>query len=170
MTPSLSSSEESPSYLPSFFPTDSSKSMAFRPTLRPVDWSDVDSRGRYLRRQRSSDEDSGEEDAISPTTDKTSSLPRKRKKVFGLPAVYYPPTLSPSEKLWREHYNSLNHRGYILRPRYQPNWTPTLLGNGRHYHSGEDHIMQIVRGMFHFRYPHDHLFCFICGTFSFPRY
>jgi hypothetical protein len=145
MKSSLSSSEESPSYLPSFFPSDS-KPMAFRPTLRPVDWSDVDSRGRYLRRQRSPEEDSSEEDAISPTTDKkASSPPRKRKKAFGLPAVYYPPTLSPSEKLWRDHYTFLNHKGYILRPRYQLNWTPTLLGNGRHYHSGEDHIMQIVR-------------------------
>ena len=126
--------------------------MAFRPTLRPVDWSDVDSRGRYLRRKRSLEEESGEEDPqiISPTNDKSSSPPRKRKKVFGLPAVYYPPTLSPSEKLWREHYNFLNHRGYILRPRYQPNWTPTLLGNGRHYHSGEDHIMQIVGVIFPF--------------------
>lgn len=152
MTPSLSSSTESPSYHPSFFPTDSSKPMAFRPTLRPVDWSDVDSRGRYLRRQRSPAEDSTEEETISPTSDKSPSPPRKRKKAFGLPAVYYPPSLSPSEKFWREHYNFLNHRGYILRPRYQPNWSPTLLGNGRHYHSGEDHIMQIVRGMFHSPY------------------
>ena len=156
MTSSLSFSG-SPSYLSSFFPTDSSKPMAFRPTLRPVDWSDVDSRGRYLRRQRSPEEDSGEEDLISPTIDKSPSPPRKRKKVFGLPAVYYPPTLSPSEKLWREHYNFLYHRGYILRPRYQPNWTPTSLGNGRHYHSGEDHIMQIVRVISHSHYPHDHL-------------
>ena len=145
MTPSLSFSE-SPSYLSSFFPSKDSKPMAFRPTLRPVDWSDVDSRGRYLRRQRSPEEDSGEEDVVSPTrSDKSPSPPRKKKKVYGLPAVYYPPTLSPSEKLWREHYTLLHKRGYILRPRYQPNWTPTLLGNGRHYHSGEDHIMQIVR-------------------------
>ena len=152
MTPSLSF-PGSRSYLSSFFPADSSKPMAFRPTLRPVDWSDVDSRGRYLRRQRSPEEDSGEDNTISPTTDKSqaSPPPRKRKKVFGLAAVYYPPTLSPSEKLWREHYNFLNHRGYILRPRYQPNWTPTLLGNGRHYHSGEDHIMQIVRVILHSR-------------------
>ena len=56
--------------------------MAFRPTLRPVDWSDVDSRGRYLRRKRSLEEESGEEDpqVISPTNDKSSSPPRKRKK------------------------------------------------------------------------------------------
>ena len=166
MTSSLSFSE-SPSYLSSFFPTDSSKPMTFRPTLHPVDWSDVDSNGRYLRRQRSLEEDSGGEDAISPTTDKSSSPPRKKKKVFGLPAVYYPPTLSPSEKLWRDHYNLLNHRGYILRPRYQPNWTPTLLGNGRYHHSGEDHIMQIVCEVFpHSHYSHNHLFV----TFSFPRY
>ena len=171
MTPFLSFSD-SPSYLSSFFPNNSlkeSKPMAFRPILRPVDWSDVDSRGRYLRRHRSPEEDSGEEDAISITSDKSPSPPRKRKKVFGLPAVYYPPTLSPSEKLWREHYSFLHHRGYILRPRYQPNWTPTLLGNGRHYHSGEDHIMQIVSVIFHFHYPHNHPIVFVIA-FSFRRY
>ena len=160
----MTSSAESPCYLPSFFPTDSSKPMAFRPTLRPVDWSDVDSRGRYLRRQHSPEEDSGDEDvdATSPTTDKTPSPPRKRKKLFGAPAVYYPPTLSPSEKLWRERFNFLNHRGYILRPRYQPNWTPTLLGNGRHYHSGEDHIMQIVcETLFILNISHDHFICLL---------
>ena len=135
--------------------------MAFRPTLRPVDWTEVDSHGRYLRRKRSPEEDSGEED--TPTTDKSPSPPRKRKKVFGRDALYYPPALSPSEKLWREHYNFLNHRGYILRPRYQPNWTPTLLGNGRHYHSGEDHIMQIVRASPHSDYPHNHLFSLLAS-------
>ncbi|KAF8166987.1 hypothetical protein BJ912DRAFT_797366, partial [Pholiota molesta] len=60
------------------------------------------------------------------------------------PAVYYPPSLSPSEKLWRDRYGFLNQKGYQLRPRYQPGWSPTRYGNGRHHHSGEDYIMQIL--------------------------
>ncbi|KDR84181.1 hypothetical protein GALMADRAFT_56099 [Galerina marginata CBS 339.88] len=107
--------------------------------LRPVVWSDVDSRGHTLRRERSpepgpSDQYEGDDD--SPA--------RKKKKAFGLPAVYYPPHLSPSEKVWRDRYGYLYQRGYQVRPRYQPNWTPTCFGNGRHHHSGEDHIMQIL--------------------------
>ncbi|KAF8165858.1 hypothetical protein B0H34DRAFT_648961 [Crassisporium funariophilum] len=74
----------------------------------------------------------------------TAPPPRKRKKVFNIPAVYYPPALSPSEKVWRDRYEFIKEHGYQLRPRYRPNWTPTLLGNGRHHHSGEDHIMQIM--------------------------
>ena len=76
--------------------------------------------------------------------DPPQEWPVKRKKYFGVPAVYYPPDLNPSELLWRDRYTSLYQRGYQLRPRYQPTWTPTRLGNGRHHHSGEDHIMQIV--------------------------
>ncbi|KAI0823384.1 kinase-like domain-containing protein [Trametes gibbosa] len=31
------------------------------------------------------------------------------------------------EHLWREHYTWLESEGYRLRPRYQPNWTPSWL-------------------------------------------
>ncbi|KAF8958502.1 kinase-like domain-containing protein [Flammula alnicola] len=115
-------------------------STAFRPILRPVVWSEVDANGRTNRRARSPDADTSNYDHES-----LESPPRKKKKSLGLPAVYYPPALSPSEKVWRDRYGYLYQRGYQIRPRYQPNWTPTCFGNGRHHHSGEDHIMQIVR-------------------------
>ena len=147
----LSSSTKSPSYLSSFFPTtDSSKSMSFKPILRPADWTNLspDPPRLDLRRPRSP-ECGAEEGAISPTSDRTPSPPRKKQKVFCVPAIYYPPRLSPSELTWVDRYEFLCRRGYALRPRYQPDWTPTLFGNGRHHHSGEDYIMQIVRGIFH---------------------
>uniref|UniRef100_A0A8H7Y0M7 Protein kinase domain-containing protein n=1 Tax=Psilocybe cubensis TaxID=181762 RepID=A0A8H7Y0M7_PSICU len=110
-------------------------SLAIRPTLRPVVWSNVDAHGHTLRRERSPDTDSNDEDYYPA---------KKKKKAIGVPAVYYPPPLSPSEMLWRDRYGYLFQRGYQIRPRYSPNWSPTWLGNGRHHHSGEDHIMQIL--------------------------
>ncbi|PPQ68619.1 hypothetical protein CVT25_005529 [Psilocybe cyanescens] len=111
-------------------------SLAIRPTLRPVVWSDVDAHGHTLRRERSPETDNYDDSSDYPS--------KKKKKALGVPAVYYPPPLSPSEMMWRDRYGYLFQRGYQIRPRYQANWTPTWLGNGRHHHSGEDHIMQIL--------------------------
>lgn len=132
-------------------------SLAIRTVLRPVVWSDVDSRGHTLRRPRSPSCDPPSSAPAPPGApgqqqqqqqyppDATGYPPRKKLKQYGsTSALYYPPALSPSEKLWRDRYTYLLQRGYQLRPRYSPNWTPTAFGNGRHHHSGEDHIMQIV--------------------------
>ncbi|KAF9562452.1 hypothetical protein CPC08DRAFT_706660 [Agrocybe pediades] len=109
--------------------------MHIRPTLRPVDWSNVDSKGHTIRRARSSDDED----------DDSSDHPsRKKYKAVGQAAIYYPPTLTPAELMWRQRYGFLYQRGYQLRSRYHPEWTPLISGNGRHHHSGEDHIMQIL--------------------------
>ncbi|KAF9534658.1 hypothetical protein CPB83DRAFT_802734 [Crepidotus variabilis] len=110
-------------------------SLTIRPTLRPVVWSNIDSHGKMKRREPSTSSD--EEDYYD-------SPSRKRRKPLTQPMVYYPPQLTPSEKLWRDRCAFLYQRGYQLRPRYQPHWSPAVMGNGRHHHSGEDHIMQIV--------------------------
>lgn len=129
---------------PQCLPPDSpsTTSMSFRTTLRPVVWSHIDAHGKNRRRDRSPEDEHSSGDQGPP-----DSPPKKKKKekAIGVPALYYPPTLSPSEKLWRDRSRFLFQRGYQLRPRYDPDWTPTIRGNGRHYHSGEDHIMQIVR-------------------------
>jgi len=118
-------------------------SLGTRTTLRPVIWSDVDSNGRLKRREPSISSDDNDGDCHSSS--------RKKTRTSSHNAVYYPPRLSPSEILWRDRYNFLSQRGYQLRPRYQPNWTPTMLGSS-HHTTGEDHIMQIV--------------CFILVSFS----
>ena len=116
--------------------------MSFRTTLRPVVWSHIDAHGKNRRRDRSPEDEhsSGDQGPLDFPPKK-----KKKEKAIGVPALYYPPTLSPSEKLWRDRSRFLFQRGYQLRPRYDPEWTPTIRGNGRHHHSGEDHIMQIVR-------------------------
>jgi len=120
-------------------------SLGVRTTLRPVVWSHIDAHGQNRRRERSPED---EESSGDPDSSEFPPKKKKKEKALGVPALYYPPTLSPSEKLWRDRSRFLFQRGYQLRPRYDPDWTPTIRGNGRHYHSGEDHIMQIVRTLF----------------------
>jgi hypothetical protein len=33
-----------------------------------------------------------------------------------------------AEKWWRDHYELLKQHRYLLRPRYQPNWSPSNFG------------------------------------------
>ncbi|KAA1477314.1 hypothetical protein DENSPDRAFT_844530 [Dentipellis sp. KUC8613] len=49
-----------------------------------------------------------------------------------------PSTLRPNEKWWRDHYGVLIERGYTLRPRFDPNWTPPWPGTGRYYMEFEE--------------------------------
>ncbi|KAJ3712479.1 kinase-like domain-containing protein [Lentinula raphanica] len=37
--------------------------------------------------------------------------------------------LWPSEIVWREHYHWLKSKGYLLRPRYHPDWVPSWTGS-----------------------------------------
>lgn len=49
------------------------------------------------------------------------------------------------EAFWRERYEYLKARGYLLRPRFQPEWTPSWLGTNRHPTYCEDSIRSMVR-------------------------
>lgn len=168
-------------------------SFSLRPTLRPVDWSQVDSHGKNIREHAHSQSpfyppDSPDSDmevdhdrwpsastsaraspagvrsappylsSLAPTSRPSTIGSRpphastsahgypqhKRAMSFEVPIQYYPPALSPSEMMWRDRFGYLFQKGYQLRPRYSPSWNPMGRGNSRHYHSGEDHIMQIV--------------------------
>jgi hypothetical protein len=48
--------------------------------------------------------------------------------------------LWPKELFWREHQSWLEHRGYLLRPRYHPGWTPSwrLPGAKKDWQQSED--------------------------------
>ncbi|KAJ3832050.1 hypothetical protein F5878DRAFT_729487 [Lentinula raphanica] len=46
--------------------------------------------------------------------------------------------LWPSEIFWREHYHWLKSKGYLLRPRYHPDWVPSWLGSTKFARSFED--------------------------------
>lgn len=46
--------------------------------------------------------------------------------------------LYAEEVWWRDHQPWLQSRGYMLRPRYMPDWTPSWKGTGKHWSQCED--------------------------------
>jgi hypothetical protein len=49
-----------------------------------------------------------------------------------------PEALGPGEMWWRDHYQWLKERGYLLRPRYDPAWVPSWLGTKKIWYKCED--------------------------------
>ncbi|CCM03211.1 uncharacterized protein FIBRA_05335 [Fibroporia radiculosa] len=49
-----------------------------------------------------------------------------------------PGDLEPHEYFWRDHQPWLEERGYMLRPRYRPDWVPSWKGTSKRYWSCED--------------------------------
>ncbi|KIJ60042.1 hypothetical protein HYDPIDRAFT_139776 [Hydnomerulius pinastri MD-312] len=50
-----------------------------------------------------------------------------------------PEELDPAgEVWWRDHYNWLKSRGYLLRPRYSPNWVPSWITSKKGWVECED--------------------------------
>ena len=47
-------------------------------------------------------------------------------------------TLFDSELWWRDHYREIEARGYMLRPRYHPNWRPSWKRSGKDFFAAED--------------------------------
>ncbi|KAI9512192.1 kinase-like domain-containing protein [Russula earlei] len=47
-------------------------------------------------------------------------------------------TLFPSELWWRDHYHDIESQGYVLRPRYHPNWEPSWRKSGKDFFKAED--------------------------------
>ena len=53
--------------------------------------------------------------------------------------------LNESERWWRDRYNFLLRRGYSLRPRFRPGWTPSWLGTNVLPFYCEDSLRNVVR-------------------------
>ncbi|KAJ6538806.1 hypothetical protein DFH09DRAFT_1397385 [Mycena vulgaris] len=56
------------------------------------------------------------------------------------PDSYVPERLSPNEAFWRNHQVWLQEYGYMLRPRYRPDWVPSRYATGteRRWYESED--------------------------------
>ena len=52
--------------------------------------------------------------------------------------------LSPSERFWQQRLQYLQQHGYLLRPRYSPDWKPSWLGTSVDPSFCEDSIVSIV--------------------------
>ncbi|KAF8421143.1 kinase-like domain-containing protein [Boletus edulis BED1] len=49
-----------------------------------------------------------------------------------------PEELDPREVWWRDRYQRLAKQGYLLRPRYSPQWVPSWKSSNRHWKDTED--------------------------------
>ncbi|PPR04658.1 hypothetical protein CVT24_011876 [Panaeolus cyanescens] len=132
--------------------------MTFRPTLRPAVWTDHDRSPRSRSHHHARHPSPVVEHEFPP------SLPQQKQPTYRpstsfsylendamrtrlshspVQSVYCPPPLTPSERLWRDRVTLFHQKGYQLRHRYQPEWSPTS-ENRRHSESVEDHILQIL--------------------------
>jgi len=61
------------------------------------------------------------------------------------PDSYYPPALNRFERIWHDRYHFLLQKGFELRPRYRPGWTPSWLNAKGEPLLCEDSLQHLVR-------------------------
>ncbi|KAI9432584.1 kinase-like domain-containing protein [Lactarius indigo] len=54
-------------------------------------------------------------------------------------------TLVMTERWWGDRYDDIAERGYMLRPRYRPQWEPSWLKTGKDFYTVEDGQATILR-------------------------
>ena len=52
--------------------------------------------------------------------------------------------LKINERKWRDHHETLEKEGYVLRPRLRPGWTPSWLQSGKNPLDCEDGELFLV--------------------------
>lgn len=52
--------------------------------------------------------------------------------------------LVPKEVFWKDRHRYLKDHGYLLRPRYAPNWEPSWMGTNLDPNFCEDSILLLV--------------------------
>jgi hypothetical protein len=55
-----------------------------------------------------------------------------------------PGELLPPEYIWRDQFDWLKSRGYLLRRRYEPKWIPSWRDTKRAWHECEDSLRSNV--------------------------
>ena len=64
------------------------------------------------------------------------------------PDSYYPPALNLFERIWHDRYQFFLQKGFKLRPRYSPGWTPSRLNAKGESVLREDSLEHLVRPCF----------------------
>ena len=70
--------------------------------------------------------------------DSQESLARLEHAVFGDAPTNKPGHLTEPELWWSQHYHWLKENGYLLRPRYSPEWEPSWEKNNKNWVLCED--------------------------------
>lgn len=69
---------------------------------------------------------------------------QQRKRVFDALPRLEEDQLTPNEIWWSQHFEWLKDRGYLLRPRYAPDWVPSWKGTKKERFSCEDSNVPMV--------------------------
>ncbi|KAH7917813.1 hypothetical protein BV22DRAFT_1200202 [Leucogyrophana mollusca] len=81
-----------------------------------------------------------------------AAVARLERDTFREASEVTPETLGNGELWWHNHYQWLKDHGYLLRPRYTPDWVPSWKTNKKSWHTCEDgevawrdHILDATR-------------------------
>ena len=77
---------------------------------------------------------------MSRTVDLNAQISQQMPAMWGTTDRILPEELDPREVWWRDRYKQLSNNGYLLRPRYSPQWVP--LGKRR---TRTGHTVKTVR-------------------------
>lgn len=75
---------------------------------------------------------------MSPTGDVDAQISQKTLELWGTTSQTLPEELDPREVWWRDRYEQLKNHGYLLRPRYSPQWVPSWKTSRRDWMDSED--------------------------------
>ena len=89
---------------------------------------------------------------MSRTVDQDARITRKMIEVWGTADRISPEELDPREVWWRDRYQQLSNHGYLLRPRYSPQWAPSWKTSNRDRADSEDSKRLNVRNVPFSRY------------------
>lgn len=72
---------------------------------------------------------------------------QQERRIFDVPAPLDVNQLAPNEIWWSQHFDWLKDRGYLLRPRYAPNWVPSWKGTKKDRFVCEDGNVPMVSSL-----------------------
>lgn len=82
---------------------------------------------------------------VAEAAERERRIAQKEFDAFGAERERRPGALSPAEVWWRKQYQWLKAQGYLLRPRYAPEWVPSWDGSRRDPFTCEDGRVLEVR-------------------------
>lgn len=75
---------------------------------------------------------------MSRTAELDAEISQKVLEMWGTTNGIPPEELDPREVWWRDRYNQLKSYGYLLRPRYNPDWVPSWRTTNTNRTNSED--------------------------------
>ena len=75
---------------------------------------------------------------MSRAVDVGAQISQDMLSLWGTTDRILPEELDPREVWWRDRYKQLSNHGYLLRPRYSPQWVPSWKASNRDWTDSED--------------------------------